>query len=119
MLHADVRQRDVVLRVVRYFPDVAGAGRVEDQSVVEVASHPAWCGLDPAPLSRHLRIVPIGIHGLGNHWCSYPTSSAPFRCGGGEARRSPYRVPMVGASGAPRTDRFESRGTVAPTCSAK
>src|SRR6476469_9715711 len=70
MLHAYVRYRDVVLRVIRCFPDVAGAGGVEDKCVAEIPAHSAWRGLDPAPLRRHLRVVPIRILRLGNHWCS-------------------------------------------------
>src|SRR5215470_6624559 len=70
MLHTYVRYRDVVLRVVRCLPDVAGAGRVEDKCVVEIPADSAWRGLDPAPLRRHLRVVPMRVLRLGNHWCS-------------------------------------------------
>src|SRR5262245_19333469 len=74
MLHAYVRYRDVVLRVVRCLPDVAGAGGVKDKCVVEIPAHSAWRGLDPAPLRRHLRVVPIRVLRLGNHWCSFLSS---------------------------------------------
>jgi hypothetical protein len=42
MLHANVRHRNVILRVVGDLPDVKGAGRVEYEYVIEVAAYPAW-----------------------------------------------------------------------------
>src|ERR1700737_4916302 len=67
MFHAHVRYRNVVLRVVRDLPDIAGADRVEDKCVIEIPAHSAWRRLDPPPLCRHLWIVAVPVLRLGNH----------------------------------------------------
>ena len=70
MLHAHVRYRNVVLRVVRHLPDIAGADRVEDKRVIEIPTHAAWRRLDAPPLCRHLWIVAVAVRRLRNHWWS-------------------------------------------------
>ena len=59
----DVLGRDVVLRVVRPFPDVPRPGGVEDLLAAEGRPHAARRGFDVIGLCDHLRVVVIGCDG--------------------------------------------------------
>jgi hypothetical protein len=61
MVHADVRHGNVILRVIRHFPDVLGAGRVEYECIIEVTAYPAGRGLYEASVPHHPGVVPIGV----------------------------------------------------------
>src|ERR1700737_53247 len=101
MLHAHVRYRNVVLRVVRHLPDIAGVDRVEDECAIEIPAHSAWRRLDPPPLCRHLWIVAVAVLRLGNHWSSLfnsrihspPIGTRSIVVGG--VRSNCVRMPMM------------------------
>ena len=61
-LRPHIGERDVVLRVVRHFPDVAGPGGVENQLMSEIAADPPRRRLDPSARSGHLRVIAIIAH---------------------------------------------------------
>src|SRR5689334_21882130 len=90
-LGTNVGERDVVLQVVRDFPDVPGGGGVKDQRVAEITADPARGGLDPAARGGHLRIVCFG----GHRW-----TTDPWRPDRRERDRSPcgWRRPAPGRS---------------------
>ncbi len=56
-LGLDVRERDVVLRVVRHLPHVPSRRRVEDQLVPEEAADPPRRRFDSSAHRSHLGIV--------------------------------------------------------------
>src|SRR6476661_5803294 len=57
-----IGERDVVLRVIRHFPDIAGIGGVEHQLVPEKSAQPPRCRLDPSARGGHLRVIAIIAH---------------------------------------------------------
>lgn len=56
-LHADIRQRDVVLRVVGNLPDIARRTGVEDEHMSEIAANSPRGRFYSSPGSSHLGVI--------------------------------------------------------------
>src|ERR1700731_3005264 len=73
----DVVGRDVVLRVVRPFPDVPRPGGVEDLLAAERGPHAARRWFDVIGLRDHLRVVATGCDKCYGHRVSLRNSVSP------------------------------------------
>ncbi len=75
--HVDVIGRDVVLRVVRPFPDIPRPGGIEDLLAAERRPHSPWRWFDVIGLRDHLRVVAIGCDKCYGHRVSLRNSVSP------------------------------------------
>ena len=73
----DVIGRDVVLRVVRPFPDIPRPGGVENLLAAECRPHSPRRGFDVIGLGDHLRVVATGGDRCYSHRASLRKSSCP------------------------------------------